>query len=90
MKKRTRAVRARIAGGAENIEGRQVKLAAINEAIERWQRRLFRAARELDKLVKQRKRLIGPKAPREVKYRNFDEIRGAYAGNDFTEDDIPI
>ena len=43
------------------IEQRQSKLAANAEAIERWQRRLFRAASELKKLVDQRKRLLkGP------------------------------
>jgi len=40
------------------IEGRQGKLAANAEAIERWQRKLFRAANELQKLVAARKRLL--------------------------------
>ena len=42
------------------IESRQGKLAANSEAIERWQRKLFRASNELQKLVAQRKRLLNP------------------------------
>ena len=42
------------------IESRQGKLAANAEAIERWQRKLFRASNELQKLVAQRKRLLNP------------------------------
>jgi hypothetical protein len=42
------------------VEQRQSKLAENSEAIERWQRRLFRAATELQKLVAQRKRLLKP------------------------------
>lgn len=43
------------------VERRQSKLAANGEAIERWQRKLFRAASELKKLTEQRKRLLrGP------------------------------
>jgi hypothetical protein len=43
------------------VEHRQFKLAANAEAIERWQRKLFRAATELKKLTEQRKRLLkGP------------------------------
>jgi hypothetical protein len=42
------------------IESRQGKLAANAEAIERWQRKLFRAANELQKLTAQRKRLLNP------------------------------
>jgi hypothetical protein len=73
-----------------HVEARQLKLAQNAEAIDRWQRRLFRAARELDKLVKQRKRLLGPKTPAAVRYR-FDRERGPlYGGGDFKEDDIPL
>lgn len=71
------------------VEKRQTKLQANAEAIERWQRKLFRAARELDKLVKQRKRMLGPKKPTEVKYRSLDDIRMACGGNEFN-DDLPI
>jgi hypothetical protein len=48
-------------GGPLQVEQRQSKLAANSEAIERWQRKLFRAANELQKLAAQRKRLLrGP------------------------------
>ena len=48
-------------GGPLGVEHRQAKLAANSEAIERWQRKLFRAANELQKLAAQRKRLLrGP------------------------------
>jgi hypothetical protein len=48
-------------GGPLGVEQRQAKLAANGEAIERWQRKLFRAANELQKLAAQRKRLLrGP------------------------------
>ncbi len=48
-------------GGPLGVEQRQSKLAANSEAIERWQRKLFRAANELQKLTAQRKRLLrGP------------------------------
>ena len=72
------------------VENRQTKLQANAEAIERWQRKLFRASNELQKLVAQRKRLLGPKRPTAVKYRSMDEIRAAYdaGGNDFN-DEIP-
>jgi hypothetical protein len=42
------------------VEARQVKLALNSEAIERWQRKLLRAARELEKLLAKRKRLLNP------------------------------
>ena len=42
------------------VEARQAKLAINSEAIERWQRKLLRAARELEKLLAQRKRLLNP------------------------------
>ena len=42
------------------VERRETKLQANAEAIERWQRKLFRAAKELQKLTAQRKRLLGP------------------------------
>ena len=71
------------------VTERQTKLQANAEAIERWQRKLFRAATELQKLVKQRKRLIGPKRPTEVKYRSLDDIRMACGGNEFN-DEIPL
>jgi hypothetical protein len=50
------------------VEQRQSKLAANAEAIERWQRKLFRAVSELKKLTEQRKRLLkGPTG--KLKYR---------------------
>jgi hypothetical protein len=71
------------------VEQRQTKLAANAEAIERWQRKLFRAANELQKLARERKRLLGKPTPRAVKYRNMDEIRMAAGGNEFN-DDLPL
>lgn len=71
------------------VETRQAKLAKNAEAMERWMRRLFRAARELDKLNKERKRLLGPKRPTEIKYRSLDDIRMAMGGSEFNLDDIP-
>jgi hypothetical protein len=71
------------------VERRQTKLQANAEAIERWQRKLFRAANELRKLTAQRKRLLGKPSKREVKYRSLDDIRMAAGGNEFN-DDIPI
>jgi protein subunit release factor A len=70
------------------VEKRQSKLQANAEAIERWQRKLFRAANELQKLTAQRKRLLGPKKPSEVKYRSLDEIRMACGGAEFN-DELP-
>jgi hypothetical protein len=71
------------------VEKRQSKLAANAEAIERWQRKLFRAANELQKLAAQRKRLLGPPKRGAVKYRSLDDVRMAGGGNEFN-DDIPI
>lgn len=56
------------------VEKRQAKLQANSEAIERWQRKLFRAVNELHRLSAQRKRLLGPKKPTTVKL-SLDEIR---------------
>jgi protein subunit release factor A len=74
---------------AMQIEKRQSKLQANTEATERWQRKLFRAANELQKLAKERKRLLGPKKPTEVKYRSLEDIRMACGGSEFN-DEIPI
>ena len=71
------------------VEKRQTKLQANAEAIERWQRKLFRAATELKKLVEQRKRLLGKRKDRPVKYRSLEEIRMAASGDEFN-DDLPI
>jgi hypothetical protein len=71
------------------VERRQTRLQANAEAIERWQRKLFRAANELQKLTAQRKRLLGPKKPTEIKYRSLDDIRMAAGGNEFN-DEIPL
>jgi hypothetical protein len=73
-----------------DVDKKMVKLQANTEATERWQRKLFRAANELQKLAKERKRLLGPRKPTTVKYRNFDEIRMAMTGGDFHSDDIPL
>jgi hypothetical protein len=70
-------------------EARKTKLEANAEAIARWQRKLFRAANELQKLTTQRKRLLGPQPKQAIKYRNLDEIRMAGGGSEFS-DEIPI
>jgi hypothetical protein len=69
------------------VEVRQTKLQANAEAIERWQRKLFRAATELRKLTEQRKRLLYPKG-RKLKYRDLGMLTGM-GGSDFN-DDIPL
>ena len=70
---------------------RQSKLADLDEAIERWQRKLFRASNELQKLVGKRKRLLGPKRPTEVKYRKLEDIpRLAGGGFGGLDDEIGI
>lgn len=46
----------------KRVEGRQTKLAENAAAAERWASKLFRAARELQWLRDQRKRLLKPKA----------------------------
>lgn len=72
------------------VEARQTKLQANAEAIERWQRKLFRAATELKKLTEQRKRLLYLKG-KSFKPRadNLEEIRMAASGYDFN-DDLPL
>ena len=72
------------------VEQRQGKLAANAEAIERWQRKLFRAARELEKLVAQRKRLLYPSRSM-LKYRG-EVLTGMGGGavEDGLNDDLPI
>jgi hypothetical protein len=71
------------------VEKRQTKLQANTEATERWQRKLFRAANELQKLARERKRLLGPQKGRAIKYRNLDEVRMAASGTEFN-DDLPL
>ena len=70
------------------VTERQTKLQANAEATERWMRKLLRAAHELEKLRAQRKRLLGPKRPTEVKYRSLDDIRMACGGSEFN-DELP-
>jgi len=71
------------------IEGRQGKLAANAEAIERWQRKLFRAANELQKLVAQRKRLLNPARGKLVyKGENLTGMGGGAV--DGMDDEIPL
>jgi len=49
------------------VEKRQLQLAANGEAMERWLRKLIRAANEVDRLRAQRKRLLKPaKLPAEA------------------------
>ena len=71
------------------VEARQSRLAQNAEAIERWQRRLFRAASELKKLTEQRKRLLNP-PDRKLKYQGevlTDMGGGAVDGS--LNDDLP-
>jgi AAA+ ATPase superfamily predicted ATPase len=67
---------------------KQEKLANLHEAIERWNKKLFRAANELQKLHVQRKRLLGPKRPTKIKYRSLEDIKMACGGYEFN-DEIP-
>ncbi len=67
---------------------RQVKLAANSEAIERWQKKLFRAATELKKLTEQRKRLLKPPSGK-LKYRG-EVLTGMGGGAVELNDDIPL
>lgn len=72
------------------IEQRQSKLAANAEAIERWQRKLFRAANELQKLTAQRKRLLNPSSGK-LKYRG--EVLTGMGGGAVEagmNDDLPL
>lgn len=70
------------------VESRQSKLAANAEAIERWQRKLFRAANELQKLAAQRKRLLKPSQGK-LKY-NGEVLTGMGGGAvEGLNDDIP-
>jgi hypothetical protein len=71
------------------VEKRQDKLAKNTEAMERELARLVRIVNRINVLRFQRKRLLGPKKPREIKYRSLDDIRMAAGGNEFN-DDLPI
>jgi hypothetical protein len=71
------------------IESRQGKLAANADAIERWQRKLFRASNELQKLVAQRKRLLNPSKGKLV-YKG-ETITGIGGGAvDGLNDEVPL
>jgi hypothetical protein len=71
------------------VEARQTRLAQNAEAIERWQRRLFRAASELQKLVAQRKRLLNP-PDRKLKYQG-EVLTGMGGGAvEGMSDDLPF
>jgi hypothetical protein len=73
-----------------SVEARQQKLHDNAEAIERWMRKLLRAAHELEKLRAARKRLLGKPSIRAIKYRSLNEIREAaqIGGYEFN-DEIP-
>ena len=73
------------------VEARQSRLAQNTEAIERWQRKLFRAASELKKLVDQRKRLLAGPSDRKLKYRGevLTGMGGGAVDADMN-DDIPL
>lgn len=71
------------------VEQRQSKLQANAEAIERWQRKLFRAANELQKLTAQRKRLLNPSKGK-LKY-NGEVLTGMGGGAvEGMNDEIPL
>jgi hypothetical protein len=74
------------------IEKRQARLQENGDAIERWNRKLFRAANELQKLHAQRKRILYPTGkPSSYKIKfSLDEIRerAAASGYEFN-DEIP-
>jgi hypothetical protein len=72
------------------VEARQQKLHDNAEAMERWMKKLLRAAHEIEKLRAQRKRLLGKPSPRAIKYRSLEAIREAaeISGTEFN-DEIP-
>lgn len=71
---------------------RQTKLQANSEAIERWHRKLFRAATELKRLTEQRKRLLKPRPPGgKLKLHEPIGFGGAMpGGHDGLNDDMPF
>lgn len=72
------------------VEIRQIKLAENSEAIERWHRKLFRAANELKKLTEQRKRLLYPRKPTD-KLKEFPMTgMGGGAVDADMNDEIPL
>ena len=74
-----------------SIEKRYNKVAAVDEAIERWQKKLFRASNELQKLLKERKRLLSPPRGKKIANRKLEDIPHMLGGgDDFHSDDIPI
>ena len=87
--KRRKRITAR-PGPEMRVEARQSRLAVNAEAIDRWQRRLFRAASELQKLVAQRKRLLNP-PDRKLKYLGEAPIGfGGGAVEAGMDDDLPM
>jgi hypothetical protein len=72
-----------------SVEKRQTRLQKNGQALDYWIGRMLRAANQVDKLRKERKRLLGPKQPREIKYRSLDDIRMAAAGDEFNDDIVP-
>jgi len=89
MKRRTRITRK---PGAPDmrVEARQSRLAANTEATERWQRKLFRAANELQKLAKERKRLLNPPKDKLVYKGEHPTGMGGGAVESGMSDDIPF
>lgn len=74
------------------VEQWQLKLHQNSEAIDRWERRLFRAANELQKLKAQRKRLLNPQRGK-LKYKGEVLIgSGGGAGpyDSDMNDEIPL
>ena len=69
-----------------------MRLQANTEATERWKRRLFRAANELQKLDKERKRLLNPRKDK-LKYKGellIGSGGGAGPYDSDMNDEIPL
>lgn len=74
-----------------DIEKRQERLSKNGEALDYWIGRMLRAANQVDKLRKERKRLLSPMSLKQkVRRMSLDEIRerAAIGGSEFN-DEIP-
>ena len=75
-----------------DIEKRQSRLQKNGDALDYWIGRLLRAATQIDKLRKERRRLMGKRVDPVKHYRSLEEIRQglvARIGNGEFNDDIP-
>jgi hypothetical protein len=77
-----------------DVEKRQVRLAENSAAMDRWLARLIRAARQLDELRKERKRLLNPRK-RDDKKADLNWTPDKYVGSgggsvdNGPDDDLP-